>query len=310
MQDPRAIRRVVFLLMALAVPFLTATEARADRLKAAREAAELVFKRFGGKAAGESTEKLASRIASAAAKHGDDALPAIRQLGTRAIELADEAGEHGPRVMRLLARHGDGAVLIARNPQALALAAKHGDEAAEAIIRSKGVGLPLVSQYGEGAVKAFKGLDPQNARRLAMLGQSGELAATGRASELLGVVGKHGQPVMEFIWKNKGALAVGTTLTAFLANPEPFVSGTADLAGTVVEASAEHVAQPLITAAVPAVQETASAAFRLVTVLITVAGLGLAALVASGLWKPAYALLRQQPGFPSPASAPPEQKQA
>ena len=34
---------------------------------------------------------------------------------------------------------------------------------------------------------------------------------------------------MDFIWKNKGALAVGATLTAFLNNPEPFINGGRDI---------------------------------------------------------------------------------
>jgi hypothetical protein len=52
-----------------------------------------------------------------------------------------------------------------------------------------------------------------------MLMADGELTKVGRAQELLGVVAKYGDPAMDFIWRNKGILAGGATLTAFLANP-------------------------------------------------------------------------------------------
>jgi hypothetical protein len=56
------------------------------------------------------------------------------------------------------------------------------------------------------------------------------------------VIARHGDQACEFIWRNKGALAVGTTLTAFVANPEPFINGTEKLAATVADAAVKPLA--------------------------------------------------------------------
>ena len=68
-----------------------------------------------------------------------------------------------------------------------------------------------------------------------------EKEMAGHSAEVTEVVGKYGQKACDFIWENKGALAVGTTLTAFLANPEPFLNGTVKVAS----AASESVARPL-----------------------------------------------------------------
>jgi hypothetical protein len=74
-----------------------------------------------------------------------------------------------------------------------------------------------------------------------MLAENGTLAKMGREVEVLEVIGKYGDRAADFIWRHKGALAVGATLTAFLANPEPFLDGTQVLVGTV----AENVVRPI-----------------------------------------------------------------
>jgi hypothetical protein len=65
-----------------------------------------------------------------------------------------------------------------------------------------------------------------------MMAEGGELAALGRSPEIMDVIARYGAPAMDFIWRNKGPLAVGTALTAltaFLANPKPFIDGTSQL---------------------------------------------------------------------------------
>ena len=74
-----------------------------------------------------------------------------------------------------------------------------------------------------------------------MMMAEGELAKTGRAAELLEVIGKYGDPAMDFIWRNKESLAVGTTLAAFLATPETFLNAAQSVAKTV----GENVVRPL-----------------------------------------------------------------
>lgn len=220
------------------------TGARADlRSKAAREAAEYVLRKFGVTAVREGTETLAERIAAAAARHGDEALAAVRKVGPKALSLADEAGEQAPAALRLLSKHGeDAAVWVIRRPGGMELLSRFGDDAAEVLIKHKGLAEPVLEHFGGPAVAALGAVGPQGGRRLAMMAQGGELAAIGRGPELMQVIARHGDPAMDFIWRNKGPLAVGTTLAAFLAKPEAFLDGGNRLAGTV----AENVVSPVV----------------------------------------------------------------
>ena len=279
---------------ALLAAFLAA-EARADlRSKAAREAAEYVLKKFGVTAVREGTETLAERIAVAAARHGDDAIAAVRKVGPKALSLADDAGEQAPKVLRLLSKHGeDAAVWVVRRPGGMELLSRFGDDAAEVLIKHKGLAEPLLERVGGPAVKALGAVGPQGGRRLAMMAQGGELAAIGRGPELMQVIARHGDPAMDFIWRNKGPLAVGTTLAAFLAEPEAFLDGTNRLAGTVAENAVR-----------PVVQETAKAFSWLLQAATTLALLGSAGGVflavrypraAAGLAKIVFASLSRGP---------------
>lgn len=251
---------------ALAVGILLgfAPMARADlRTKAAREAAEYVMKKFGVEVVQEGTEALSKKIAAAATRYGDDAITAVRRVGPKALSLADEVGEQAPQALSLLTRHGDDAALwVLQRPKGLALLSRYGDDAAEALIKHKGVAEPVIEGLGGPAVKALAAVGPQAGRRMAMMVEAGELASLGHTSELMDVVARHGDKAMDFIWRNKGPLTVGTTLTAFLANPEPFLNGTAQIADSV----AQNAVKPVI-------QETARAVSSLIwAVLVLVLG--------------------------------------
>ena len=72
---------------------------------------------------------------------------------------------------------------------------------------------------------------------------------------------------MEFIWKHKGPL---TTLAAFLADPEPFIDGTRDIA----HVGAEQVVRPTIEAAGDVARTTVSfIGWALMLVLAIIGGL-------------------------------------
>jgi hypothetical protein len=273
-----------------AIPILTViaclalgSTARADRTKAAREAAEYLLKKFGAKAAGEGAEQLSIRIAGAASRHGDDAIHAVRAVGAKAITLADDAGEHGAKVMRLLARHGDEAAELLARPQGMRLFAQYGDDAAEALLRHKGIAEPVLEQFGTPAVRAMKAIGPQSGRRLAMLADGGELEAIGRTPELMGVIARYGDAAMKFIWEHKKELAGAAALTAFLNDPAPFIDGTKELAmavaapvvaGTVqvADSVAREAIAPLAAATGKAIEETARASARPLAMLLAAAG--------------------------------------
>ena len=148
--------RHFFRLLAMMIFCTTASTLQADlRTQAIREAAEFVVKKFSKEAAGETVETLTGKIAALATRHGDEAIEAVRKVGPRAIRLAEEAGEHGAVAVGLMARMGDDAVWVAANPRRLSLFAKWGDDAAEAMIKHKGIADDLIAGGGESAARAL-----------------------------------------------------------------------------------------------------------------------------------------------------------
>jgi hypothetical protein len=101
------------------------------------------------------------------------------------------------------------------------------------------------------------------------MADGGDLAALGRTPELMQVITRHGDAAMDFIWRNKGALAVGTSLTAFLANPEAFIDGT----NKFTDSMAQNVVKPVV-------QETARAVSSLIWAVLIL----IVVLPAGGLW--------------------------
>ena len=79
----------------------------------------------------------------------------MREIGPRALHLAEEAGEHAPRAMRFLAEHGDDAARFLSRPKGMALFAELGDDAVRVLMKHGGVGEPLVEGIGRSAVDAL-----------------------------------------------------------------------------------------------------------------------------------------------------------
>jgi hypothetical protein len=223
-------------LSVLLVPFfcfLPAAALAQGKAALTREMVEFVFRKFAPELAGESVESLSGKLGAVVAKYGDDGFTAVKNVGPSAFRLIEEAGENGLKSVRLMAKFGDQAVWVVGNKGRLAIFVKYGDDAAEAMIKHGEIAEPLIGKFGESAAMALKGVSPQNARRIAMLEDTGELAAMGRTDELLQVVSKYGDSAMDFIWKNKGSLAVTAAMTAFLLDPKPFIDGSTSLASDV-----------------------------------------------------------------------------
>jgi hypothetical protein len=201
---------------------------------AIRETTEVVIRKFGKEVAGESTEAVSKRIAEVGAKFGAEGLEAMGKVGPRAFgKITIEAGEYASQAVKLTAKYGDEAVWVISKPRGLAVFVKHGEEAATAVMKHPGVAEGAVERLGIPAARALNSVSGAEARRLGMMIEDGAIKTGERSAGLLDVVAKYGDKAMEFIWKNKGALAVAAGLTAFLHDPEPFIQGTKDL---VVEA--------------------------------------------------------------------------
>src|SRR5207253_2120829 len=123
------------------------------------ELAEYVMSKFGKEAAEVGLEKLTVRIEALAVKYGDDALKAVRSVGPRGLRLIEEAGENSTKVIQLLGRHGDKALWIVENPGRLGLFARFGDDAAEAMLKHKGLAEPLIETLKGPAAKALTAVD-------------------------------------------------------------------------------------------------------------------------------------------------------
>jgi hypothetical protein len=244
-------------LATLVLLFMVVPARAGEPTQAAREAAEYVMKKFESEAAQEGVEVLARRFSDAAARHGDEVYEAVRQVGPRAVTIAEQTGEHAPQALKLMARRGNDAAKVLSGPTGRGLFAKYGDDAVEVMIRhSEEVVVPVAQAYDQVGLDALKAVNQGvNGRRVAMLASEElrEKIPPEQKRELLKVVGRYGDRAMEFIWKNKGPLATAAVLLAFVHDPEPFINGTRDLASVATDGvvklaggAADAVVKPLV----------------------------------------------------------------
>lgn len=206
----------------------------------AREAAEYLLGRFGKEASEIGVETMTKKIGVLTTKYGDDTVAAIKKVGPSSFKYIEEAGEHGgSQVVKIMAKYGDDSIHIITKPGRMAVFLQYGDDAAAALVKHGGISENLIKQFGSPAANALNHVSSQNARRIAMMAESGELATIGKTPEVLSTIGKYGDKAMEFVWKNKGALATTSAITAFIADPEPFINGVKDIAKVPVEKISE-----------------------------------------------------------------------
>jgi hypothetical protein len=148
----------------------------------------------------------------------------------------DLAGKAAREVAERLGRGLSGA--------ASSRAAHHIDDVARVAARHTLAATPL-----RALSRAMPRLTPRNTRRLTMLAEDGTLARSGRWGELVAVIERHGDRAMDFIWRNKGALAVATVLGTFLADPEAILGGGRELIGGAAQEATQPIALMAGTAA-------------------------------------------------------------
>lgn len=236
-------RTYIFVLVLVTIPCASMAGVKS---KLAIETAEHLLGRFGKELGEESVETLAAKVGRYGLKYGDEAIECIRKTGPRAFVILDKAGENAPAVASLLSRYGSEAVWVASKPRNLAIFLRHGDDAARAMIKHPGLAEHVIEKMGQPAARAMQSVTSQNARRIAMMADDGTLFATGRSEELLTVISKYGDNAAAFIWKHKGALAVATLATAFVADPKVFLEGTQDLAEVAlrpIDSAAKEIAR-------------------------------------------------------------------
>jgi len=197
--------------------------------KVVTETVEFLVKRYGDDVVREGAETITEQVTKMAAKYGDEGLEAVRKVGPRGIKVIEEAGDHGLDAVKLINRYGDDAVWLISKPKGMAHFVKYGDDGARAMIRHKGIADDIIEAHGKTAVDALNSVGTQQARRIAMLQKDGVIATGNEGDKLLAVVVQYGDKAMDFIWRNKAALAVSAGLITFLANPEAYIDGTKEL---------------------------------------------------------------------------------
>lgn len=250
---PFPLHNVLILFPALLCPTLLfpAPADAGGKAKVVKEAVEAVGAAMLGKGGRQAARQGVSHLDDVLVRFGDDGVQAVRKLGPDAIGLMEKAGPDAATVARLLSRHGDQARWLATHPRGLQVCARYGDDAAAAVVKHRTVAIPLIEAHGRRAAAALQPLSTNQARRLAMLQQGGQLKRIGRTEELLDVIARYGDRAMEFIWKHKGTLASAAALSAFLLNPEPYLNQSRQLVEGLLPAGIVPLAQTVL-AHVPA----------------------------------------------------------
>ncbi len=263
---------MLVLVLMLAAGLLERVASADIRTKLLRETAEFVMKKGGKEVAGETVETLAKKMATLAARHGDDVVvTAFKRVGPRAAKLASEAGEHSATALNLLSRYGDDGIRLASRPKALQLATKFGDDVAEPLLKHGDVGERLVEQFGKDGVQALSRLSEQNGRRLAMLvKENGDKVTPG----LVQVFARHGNAdqVAEWVWRNKGSLFVGGGLVSFVANPDLYVNAATAVVNTTLEQAVHPLAEIPKAVAVEAAAHTSWMPLVILMLLVLAGG--------------------------------------
>ena len=222
-------RLLALLLFAIGISTMPEVATALPVATTAREIAESIFEKFGRGAAEQTVEQVSEKVARALALHGDDVKPFLRNSGHDGLKALEAAGNKAPEVIKLYRRKGNEAIWIISEPRRLTIFLKHGDSAADALIKHPGLAENLIDRYGSNAAGALTSVSRQNAQRLVRVADDGLLDASKRSSELLPMIRKYGDPAMDFVWKNKGALAVLSVLGTFLADPQAYLTGAKEL---------------------------------------------------------------------------------
>lgn len=215
------------------------------KLGVARELVEQLARKFSKEVSDEGVEKLTARVQAVLVRTGDEGAEAIQRIGPRAVGILESSGDEITSAAKLLAKHGDEAIEVLNSPVRRSLLATLGDDAGEVLVKHGVVAEKVLTASGTPAAKALVNLSSQNARRLVMLADDAGTATLASNTDLLALFARYGDRAMDFVWRNKLALSTGTVLAAFLANPEPFLDGTLQLAESGFDSLTTNVAKPI-----------------------------------------------------------------
>jgi hypothetical protein len=216
--------------------------------KAAQETAEYVVKKFGLGLGKQTLDDIGGSLVRLSTRYGDDVLPFARVAGPKGLQLLDKVGDTGAKaILRIFQRYGAKAEWLINSPDRVNLVMKYGDDVADAMVRHPGIATDVVNKYGKGGAVALNNLDTMKGRSLVkMMVDDPAFSSLASGDQIISVVGRYGNAAMDFIWRNKGALAGTAAMAAFLRDPEPYIAGAKTL---VVEPVTEIAGQSVHTVA-------------------------------------------------------------
>ena len=207
----------------------------------ARPLLKLVPQRVVRVGRGPAVRTSAQRLAALTGRYGPEVRQAMDKVGPAALEVLEQGGPQVAAKLRLLARKGTLALRLVQTPQRWNLVSRSGAAGTEAWLRHGTLVEPLLRTWGRPAAQALNRLSPRSARRLALILGEPAFQSTTHTPRLLQVLAERGEAALQFVWQHKGTLAVSAVLVAFLNDPDPFLTGAADLTAL----AAQHAVAPL-----------------------------------------------------------------
>jgi hypothetical protein len=203
--------------------------------KGSREVAEIVLKNGGREITEEALEKTTLQLSRVVEKCGQEALPVCKKYGPKALRVLYDAGDDGGTyLVKAIDQYGDDAIRAGATRLGRSVIREGNELGIRNVARFNDQIVPLMRRYGSSADRAFAALtETRDAQRLLLL-EAEKIIPSIKFGELLDVVGKYGQKGLDFIWKNKGPLAVLDVLVTFLKDPEAYINGVKDLVTAVV----------------------------------------------------------------------------
>lgn len=166
-------------------------------------------------------------------KQGIDAADEAAEAGAKSVFR--ESGEAGAEAASRLAVKQTDDVVEGLGRVSGAVTLRSADEATEMIVRS----------LGKNGLTSLDRLSPSGMSKMADV--AAELSASPYRDAWLTTLRAYGDEAADFLWHNKGSLAIAATGTAVALAPEAFLRSTGRVVETAVSSASEHIMEPLIT---------------------------------------------------------------
>lgn len=212
-------------------------------IKVFREVAEQLIREGAEETSEELVEATTKQLAKIAARMGDDAIVVIQRYGRSSYRLLNDLSDDaGRQLVKSIRVYGDDAIRVGQTSAGRAILRSGDDIAIRAVAKYSDVAIPVIRKYGDDCARVLTDLSPQQGRRMIQLANE-EYFKPNQFDQLVGVVGEYGDRAMDFIWRNKKVLLAVGVFSAFVSNPEPYLSELTDITEVVVGPVVDGIAK-------------------------------------------------------------------